>query len=96
MTLKEAYQKTRQFLSHRRTAYQLVFGSPAGQEVLMDLAKFCYANTTTLHEDARLHASHEGRREVWLRIQEHLNYKTDELYQIYGGVPVIQTEEDDA
>jgi hypothetical protein len=27
----------------------------------------------------------EGRREVWLRIQQHLNLTTEQLFQLYGG-----------
>ena len=73
------------FLRRRKHTFQLVFGSVAGQEVLRDLAKFCRANQSCFHEDPRLHAVLEGRREVWLRIERHLNLTSQELYQIYGG-----------
>lgn len=52
--------------------------------VLKDLAKFCRAFDTTFHENERAHALIEGRREVWLRIQNHLNMTPDELWQKYG------------
>lgn len=51
--------------------------------VLKDLAKFCRAYDTTFHADARLSAALEGRREVWLRIQKHLNLDADEIYKLY-------------
>jgi hypothetical protein len=73
------------FLRQRKRAYQLTFGSPAGQVVLEDLAKFCRANETCFHADPRLHAVAEGRREVWLRIQQHLNLTADQLAQLYAG-----------
>ena len=99
MTLREAYKQTMAYLRTTRHAYQLTFGNGPGQEVLMDLAKFCRATETTFHADPRIHAALEGRREVWLRIQQHLHYTPDELYDIFGGHPVnltTLTEEDDA
>jgi hypothetical protein len=77
--------KTLDFLRNRKRNYQLAFGQPAGQEVLIDLAKFCRANETCYHDDARLHAVLEGRREVWLRIQQHLNLSSEQLATLYGG-----------
>ena len=75
--------KARQFLARRRTAYVKTFTNPFGEEVLADLAKFCRANQTTFHDDARKHAVAEGRREVWLRIQAQLNLSDAELWRIY-------------
>lgn len=73
------------FLRRRKTDYQLTFTSPAGQGVLHDLAKFCRADENTFHENARLSDVLVGRREVWLRIQKHLNLTPDQLYEIYAG-----------
>lgn len=72
------------FLSRRRTAYVKTFSGPFGEEVLADLAKFCRANQTTFHADPRVHAVAEGRREVFLRIQQHLQLTDDQLWRIYG------------
>ena len=63
----------------------MAFLSPAGQEVLVDLAKFCRANQTCYDPDARIHAALEGRREVWLRIQQHLGLTSEQLFSLYGG-----------
>lgn len=84
MTLREAYDRTIAFLRTRRQAYQLAFGSPAGKAVLSDLARFCRANETCFHPDERLHAVAEGRREVFLRIQRHLNLNTQQLFDLYA------------
>lgn len=77
-------QFAKDFLARRRTAYVKTFISPFGQEVLADLAKFCRAHETTFHPDARAHAVAEGRREVFLRIQKHLQLSDDQLWQLYG------------
>lgn len=69
------------FIHSRKIAYCTVFGpdTPAHKAVLEDLARFCRANTSTFHSDPRLHAVLEGRREVWLRIQNHLNLTPAQL-----------------
>lgn len=76
-------EKARQFIARRRTAYVKTFLNPYGDEVMNDLAKFCRANESTFNQDARAHAVAEGRREVWLRIQKHLNMSDQELWKIY-------------
>jgi hypothetical protein len=89
------------FLQERKRAYSLVFdkNNAADQIVLRDLARFCYANRSCFAADERVHSAREGRREVWLRIQQHLNLTEADLYSLYGGVPVspatLATEDDD-
>lgn len=63
-------------------AYALAFGSPAGKAVLADLIPFCRAIETTFHEDPRLHAALEGRREVFLRIQRFSSLSAEEIYDL--------------
>lgn len=79
---KEALRHSREFLFARQRSYHLVFPhrSEAAKAVLDDLARFCRAEETTFHADARIHAVLEGRREVWLRIQEHLRLSSEELW----------------
>jgi hypothetical protein len=60
-----------------RAAFRVAFGSPAGQAVLADLAPFCKAAEPCFDPDPRIHARFEGRREVWLRIQQFF-YLTDQ------------------
>lgn len=85
------------FLRGRKRAYQLAFGSPAGQAVLHDLAPFCRATESCYHDDPRLHAVLEGRREVWLRIQQHLNLSSEQLYALIEGrnIRIIEENEDE-
>lgn len=73
-----------EYISGRKRAYLLVFGNPAGSIVLKDLAKFCRAHETCFQTDPRLHAVAEGRREVWLRIQQHLKLNEDQLVALWG------------
>jgi len=84
--ITEALARAKAFLSTRKMAYHQVFNrsSVFTPVVLADLAKFCRANETTFHTDDRMHAVLEGRREVFLRIQQHLNLSDDELWDIYG------------
>lgn len=72
-------------LRHRKRDYGHAFLGPAGQGVLRDLATFCRANETCFSPDARVHAVAEGRREVWLRIQQHLHLTPQQLMVIYSG-----------
>ena len=77
-------------LEQRSRAYQLCFSSPAAKMVLEDLAVFCRANASCYHDDPRLHAALEGRREVWLRITEHFNLTVDDLVKRYRPVMVLR------
>lgn len=63
----------------RKAAYQAL-----GEVARKDLAKFCRANKTCWDDDARMHAMLEGRREVWLRIQQHLELTPEELLALYA------------
>jgi hypothetical protein len=85
MSLVDEQGRALDFVRARKRNYQLALSSPAGQEVLIDLARFCRANESCFHADARLHAVAEGRREVWLRIQQHLNLKPTELFNLFAG-----------
>lgn len=86
-------EPAKQYLAQRRTAYVRSFNNPFGEEVLQDLARFCRANESTFHPDARVHAALEGRREVWLRIQQHLQLNDEELWRVFGGPPTPPSEE---
>lgn len=75
--------KVRNLLRLRRSAYLQTFGGEgASRTVLKDLARFCRANDTTFRPNDREHVLLEGRREVWLRIQRHLNMSVEEIFQL--------------
>jgi hypothetical protein len=85
--MSRAYDAVIGFLGQRKRAYQLAFGNrPEANAMLRDLAKFCRAFDSTFLPDARAHAVLEGRREVWLRIQQHLNLSEDQLAVLYKAV----------
>lgn len=94
--IRQLAGKTLDFLRRRRRSYLLTFGpkNPAAQEVLVDLAKFCRANQSTFHGDPRIHAVLEGRREVWLRITQHLNLTSEQLFALYGGNTYVHIDGD--
>lgn len=75
------------FIRARKRAYQLTFqlNQPANIAVLEDLAKFCRAQESTFHADPRIAANLDGRREVWLRITNHLNLTEEQLVALYAG-----------
>lgn len=77
--------KIRNLIRGRKYAYQMVFDeqNQFTKAVLKDLAKFCRAHETTYHKDPRQHAVLEGRREVWLRLQEFLKLTEDQIYELH-------------
>jgi hypothetical protein len=77
-------ERMRHFVFNRQRAYIHTFDlkSEVNQQVLSDLAKFCRAGESTFHTDPRVHAVLEGRREVWLRIQNHLKMDSETLYSL--------------
>lgn len=67
-----------------KQAYQQTFNpeSVFAQRVIKDLAIFCHAAASTFHSDSREHARAEGKREVYLRITQHLLLTPDQLLRI--------------
>lgn len=66
-------------------AYNQVFArsNQFTETVLADLAKFCRGSESTFHADPRMHACLEGRREVFLRIEEYINLTREELFKLH-------------
>src|ERR1035437_5755737 len=85
------------FLQRRKRSYQLCFGSPSGNEVLIDLSKFCRAvESCVVPGNADKTLILEGRREVWLRITNHQHLTTEQLYALYDGRNIqVNPQEDD-
>lgn len=86
--ISEIQKVARTFLQDRKRAYQGTFGenNVAAQAVLDDLRQFCFAERSCYDPDPRIHAVAEGRREVWLRIKDHLGMSIDELESRYSKV----------
>jgi hypothetical protein len=55
-----------------------------GEYVLQDLSKFCRADESTFHTDARIEGIMQGRREVWLRISKHMNLSDEQLHKYFN------------
>lgn len=82
--MEQLREAARRFLTTRRQAYITAFEGIPGEKVLADLAKFCRAHGSTGHPDPYMAARMDGRREVWLRIQEHLNLSDEDLWKLRG------------
>lgn len=83
---KTYVDKAKDILQQRQQAYVQTFASDKNvyaKTVLEDLARFCKANETNFHPDPRVHAALEGRREVYLRIMNHLNLDPDALVKMF-------------
>jgi hypothetical protein len=82
----EAYERAKRFLLSRAMVYRRLFDlqNRDAQDVLRDLAKFCRAHASTAHLDTHAAARLDGRREVWLRLQNHLQLSDEDLWKLYG------------
>ncbi len=76
-------EEVRVYLRDRKMAYVETFkkDSLAAQFVLEDLAKFCRAHKTTF-DPMKSHERLEGRREVFLRIAQHLELSIEDLFKL--------------
>lgn len=79
---------TLNFLGLRKKSYQSIFGDAgaASSEAMKDLAKFCFAEKSCAVPDPYQTMLQSGRREVWLRIQQHLHLQPEELAALYKAV----------
>lgn len=77
------------------TDYRVIFGNPTGQRVLASLATFCKADDTTFDLDARVSLVQEGRRQVWLLINNYLGLTPHELLEVRRGRTIHPTQGDD-
>ena len=67
----------------RQDAYKSVFNTPKGKIVLADLVSFCSVNQPTFSPDNQyVSAFREGRREVFLRINEYLHKDHSEIINL--------------
>ena len=84
--------RTEEFLIDRQASYQRTLKAPVATMMMEDLKNFCRADISAFHADPRIHALLEGRREVWLRIRDHLDLSPPELWEkINPGIPYNAT-----
>ena len=92
---READEKgVRAILEARKGAYYRVFeaGVPSKADkelVKADLQKFCRFNTTTFHENDRVHCMLTGRQEAYLRIDDFTRLSVDALVIKYTQPPEV-------
>ena len=67
----------------KRRAYQKVFNSELGQEVLKDLAQFCGAHRDLFSRCPYEMAHNTGARKVLLRIQNMLNVDDQQIWELF-------------
>jgi hypothetical protein len=91
--MTEYIEKLKHLLFRRQYVFRQTFKGPLAHEVLKDLARFCRAFEPTFNVDDRTHALLEGRREVWLRIQNHLNLSPEDLWSLHSGRPAVKPED---
>ena len=87
--------EAKEFLRSRALSYKRAFATDNADAaaVIKDLAKFCRALESTFHPDPRIAAQLDGRREVFLRIQQHLQLSTDQLWALLGAAPSLNKGE---
>ena len=85
-------------VSEIRQAYQIVFRNAAAERlVLPDLAEFCHANEPAPRmNDMFAQGRAAGRRDVWLRVQEHLQLNEADLFALYKWRALPHREEKNA
>jgi len=83
--IRDTVDAVRKLIGSRSYSYKTLFKKDDRlvQIVLRDLAKFCRAHESTFHSDPRMHAALEGRKEVWLRIQNYIQLDEQELISIH-------------
>ena len=85
MESRNAKAVQRQAVEHLRQAYarwREGTATPGDLEVVTaDLRRFCRAGVSTFHPDPRVHAVLEGRREVFLRIEQFSTLSTEEIIE---------------
>lgn len=81
VTIEELQSPAWKLIQARKPAFLAI-----PELVMDDLARFCRATQTTFHQDARLHALLEGRREVFMRIADYRDLTIEEIFRRYGGV----------
>ncbi len=91
----ELIEKTRSLLRSRKRSYELTFQAEGADDVLKDLVVFCRGTGTTFHEDPRIHALLEGRREVLMRIAQHLKLSFEDLWALHDGRNIVDPKEED-
>ena len=84
---KQALQEARRVLKSRQDALRRILAKPGeDNRILWEfLTRFCRADRSTFHEDPRMHAVLEGRREVFLILRKHLDLPFEDLWVLLNN-----------
>lgn len=76
--------RAEEYITERKKAFRRTFtAGPEAMIVLKTLARFCRAHESTFDPNSTIASRLDGRREVWLFIQQHLQLAEDELWQLF-------------
>jgi hypothetical protein len=70
-------------ITRRHVAWNRVFEGPDGRQVERQLSIFCFANTTTFDIDPIKSAYKQGRKDVWILMQNYRHLTPKQLAVIY-------------
>ena len=68
-----------------KKSYTACFSGKSGIEVMKDLEKKCFYNTSTLHKDPTVMGFREGQRAIVLHIKNTMNYDLERIRRIAEG-----------
>lgn len=97
--LSDQAQAAFDYIRHRRYHYGQLFNreNEHARAVIEDLKQFCRADESCFSTEPYVMALMEGRREVWLRISNHLTMTDAQLFAKSSGsnVEVVELEDED-
>lgn len=76
-------------------AYRVAFASPAGQLVLDDIGRFCFAAGSPFSTQPGETERNVGRNEVWRRICDLSHFTVQEIYALRRGMTIEPEKTDD-
>lgn len=77
-------------LHRARYHYQKVFGSPSGEYVMQDLAKFVHFNEDLFRDDQRVQDYLLGQRRVILRIIQMIGMTEEQIHALTANKDIDQ------
>lgn len=78
-------------LFQRHQAYNLALRQPAGEIVVSDLLAFCGVADEAPHNASEFEQGRAaGRRDVGLRVMEHMRLTPEELYAVIQGRSILR------
>lgn len=82
------FSSTDEAIDHLRQQcanFRQTFDAPTGREVRNWMKDFCRADKSCFHENPYAMAAMEGRRDVWVAINQRLTLEPHELFFALGG-----------